>query len=437
MKEASNYLKNAIFIILLGIILIPIVVSKSIKRKELPIYGSFVANEKPVFSKASYTNGEFQEKYALYFNDAIPFRSYFLKSHNQLQFTLFREVYLDEAKVGKEDYLFQELYMNELNGKEYIGDKLIRERTKRFKFIQTELEKRGKKLIIVFAPGKASYYSEYIPYQYKKKVGINNYEAYTKSFEENKINYIDFLAHFNALKATTPYPLFGKNGIHWSVYGMHIAMDSLTKKMGMMMGKKLPEKIYEGIELTDTARFVDNDLELDLNLLFPLKGFKMAYPKAVFKQLSDSYKPNTIVVADSYWWVVHNAFIPANQFNTYHFLYYNNSVFNNSGKENVVVTESLINDYVNKTDFVILLVTERNLHMFPFGFAEQLEKILSPNFASKNLAYSKALEDIISEIKNDEAWFISVKEKAKKNNVMLEQQLRDDAEWILKQKKSL
>ncbi len=429
MQKANQYFKNGILIILLGLIAIPIILSKIKKPEELPIYGAFDINEKPIFSKADYKEGVYQDKYAKYFNDAIPFRSYFLKFHNQFQFSLFREVYLEETVIGKEDFLYEKTYLNELNGKRFIGDAKIQTNTDRIKFIQTELNKRGKNLIVVFAPGKASFFPEYIPSNYLKKIGTSNYEAYVKAYTTNKINFIDFLAYFNKIKMNSKYPLYGKNGIHWSVYGMHLAMDSLVRNMEFLIGKSMPKKVYNSLEISDTARFVDNDLEKGLNLLLPLNDFKLVYPNVSFKE--SGYRPNVIVVSDSYWWVVHNAFIPHNQFNKYHFFYYNNSVYNKESNENLVISEPLIDNLLKETDIVLLLCTEANMNHFPFGFDKQLERVLSHDYNKKVNNLEILVKEKIIQIKNDTVWYKSIQIKAKQNKVSIETQLEKDAKWMI------
>ena len=99
------------------------------------------------------------------------------------------------------------------------------------KFISDTLQKLNKQLLFVFAPGKASFYPEYIPDKYLTQKGITNYQIFLEGIKQRGINHIDFKKWFSDNKYKSKYPLYPQHGVHWSTYGTALVTDSLIKKI--------------------------------------------------------------------------------------------------------------------------------------------------------------------------------------------------------------
>ena len=83
--------------------------------------------------------------------------------NNQLDFTFFKKTNAAEVIAGKDDYLFEETYIQSYNGTDFIGKQLIDNQILKMHFVQKELARMNKKFIIVIAPNKARYYFDKIP----------------------------------------------------------------------------------------------------------------------------------------------------------------------------------------------------------------------------------------------------------------------------------
>lgn len=398
--------------------------------KELRLNGSETQVAPPIRSFKSYFTGQYQDSFANYFSANLPLRSYAIKTHNQILYSAFKYTNASQVVIGKEGYLYETPYLNAFTGSNFIGDSAINIRTIKLQKLQFALAKINKKLLIVFAPGKASFFPATIPNDYQQKINKNNHDEFIKAYQKKQINYIDFATYFNKLKQTTPYPLYGKYGIHWSQYGMNIALDSMLHKIELDANQKFPSKINLEIDVINGYRFTDNDVELALNLFIDLPKENMAYRSFQFEKNTKKYKPNIIVVADSYWWLAHNNYINKEIFNEYHFLYYNKSIYDFNQQLPLTLNDDLIADYINRADVIVLLATEANHNWFPYGFDDQLLNILSKS-RKPQVFSEEAIQLKINEIKAEAKWLQAVREKAILNRLNLIQQLRADAIWVL------
>lgn len=433
MKQQKNKrVVKVVFAMMFAMLLLPMLNYKNIWLKELHLHGSESQAERPTWSAKSYFDGEFQDSFANFVSAKLPLRSYAIKAHNQILFSAFKYTTAAQVIVGKENYLYETPYLNAVNGNSYIGDAEIIKRSLKLQKIQNALAKRNKKLLVLFAPGKASYFPEKIPNDFYKERVKNNHSELIKAYQKHQISYIDFLSYFNELKANSKFPLYGKYGIHWSQYGMSLAMDSALKKIAQEFNRKFASKEKIKTEHLNNYRFTDNDVELALNLYFDLPKEQMAYRSFEWKENASSFKPNVLVVADSYWWLVHNNYISKKIFNDYHFLYYNKSIYNFDQQLNIEITPQLISEYVNSSDLIILMATEANDNWFPYGFDDVLlNELAKPIIKPVNNLKEEAIQLKMNEIKKDATWYASIVAKAEQNKTTTIQQLRADAIWVL------
>lgn len=433
MKQQKNKrVVKVVFAIMFAMLLLPMLNYKNIWLKELHLHGSESQAERPTWSTKSYFDGQYQDSFANFVSAKLPLRSYAIKAHNQILFSAFKYTTAAQVIVGKENYLYETPYLNAVNGNSYIGDAEIIKRSLKLQKIQNALAKRNKKLLVLFAPGKASYFPEKIPNDFYKERVKNNHSELIKAYQKHQISYIDFLSYFNELKANSKFPLYGKYGIHWSQYGMSLAMDSALKKIAQEFNRKFASKEKIKTEQLNNYRFTDNDVELALNLYFDLPKEQMAYRSFEWKENASSFKPNVLVVADSYWWLVHNNYISKKIFNDYHFLYYNKSIYNFDQQLNIEITPQLISEYVNSSDLIILMATEANDNWFPYGFDDVLlNELAKPIIKPVNNLKEEAIQLKMNEIKKDATWYASIVAKAEQNKTTTIQQLRADAIWVL------
>jgi hypothetical protein len=154
--------------------------------------------------------------------------------------------------------LYERNYLEEYLGINFKGRDGILKEIQRAKYVQDTLKKKGIDFIIVFAPGKASYFPDDFPAPYSRmKKNISNYECYTRTCKSLGVNFLDLNSYFVSLKPTSKYPLMSAPGVHWTYYGMTVAMDTLIRTFEIMRNIDMPEMLTTKIDLPDTARDTD------------------------------------------------------------------------------------------------------------------------------------------------------------------------------------
>jgi hypothetical protein len=276
--------------------------------------------------------------------------------------------------IGNEGYLYEKNYIKAHFGTDFIGKAEIENRTKKLKFLQDTLAKKGVDLIVVLAPGKGSFFPEFIPDEMQVKHAPNrrNFIAYRNAFREMGVNHLDFKTWFLNMKDTSSYPLFPKAGIHWSKYGEVLAADSIARKIGAMRNVKMPKLVVDEIVWSEENLMEDYDIGEGMNLLFDLPTYPMAYPKYHIATDSTTQPQKTLFVADSYYWGMFNNGFSRDLFGDGRFWYYNQGIYPDSYESPLNVKDINMVEKVEENDVIILLSTDANLYKFAFGFIEEL-----------------------------------------------------------------
>ena len=372
--EKQTKIKNYLFSGILLLLLLPLLQESLTIFQLEPLKGAIETVEKPVYSFETWKNGDFQKNYEKYVNNNFGFKSIFIRLNNQQAYSFYNQAKANGVVIGKENYLFEKNYIKAYLGTDYIGEKAIQNQVTKLRKIQDTLQKLNKDILMVFAPGKGTFYPEFLPdYCAKQKREKTNYSAYLKTMKSQKINFIDFNDWFLKMKSTTKYPLYGKGGIHWSKYGEFLAADSLIEVIGKMRNTKMTQLVLDKIEVKVINEQGDYDIGEGMNLFFRMKTFPMAYPTFHFEKPKNKEKaPKVLVVSDSYFWGMFNAGISREVFDNGQFWFYNQEIYPDTFESPKNVGDIDIQTEVEKNEVVILLCTDANLYKFAFGFIDQL-----------------------------------------------------------------
>ena len=197
MDKQNKTVVKFFLIAILVLLLLPMVNYQLKFLKELSLHGSETQVAQPIRSFKSYFTGQYQDSFANYFSANLPLRSYAIKTHNQILYSAFKYTNASQVVIGKESYLYETPYLNAFTGINYIGDSAINKGALKLQKIQLALAKINKKLLVVLAPGKASFFPATIPNEYQQKINKNNHDEFVKAYQKNQINYIDFISYFN------------------------------------------------------------------------------------------------------------------------------------------------------------------------------------------------------------------------------------------------
>ncbi len=368
-NKRTERIKRIMFYSVLVGLSIPFIQYLTHFANEKALKGAIVEPIKPEWNWDSLQNCAFQEDFDKYYNERFGFRPSFIRLNNQLKYWMFNKVQANGVVIGKNGYLFEYNYIKSYYGLDYIGRDSIERNVERLRHIQFKLKEMNKTLIVVLAPGKGSYFSEYFPDSCKRKKGQTNYEDYVQSMKKNQVNFVDMKAWFLKMKSKTKYPLFPQSGIHWSKYGEILAMDSLVKFIELKSGLKYPSIKVNSIEMSSENKERDYDIGEGLNLMFQTSTFPMAYPTFEIK-MTENNKHKTTVIADSYYWGMFNAGFSSSLFYNGKFWFYNQEVYPDHYEKPTLVSTIDFKKEITENEVIVLLSTDANLNRFPFGFSE-------------------------------------------------------------------
>jgi len=414
------------FIIIIILIALPAVQMKFHPFREKPLNGAFNLSEKPSFNKEKWSSGEFQGQVESYLKDYSGFRNFMVRLQNQVDFSLFRQANAEGAIMGKNKQLYEYDYIRSWLAIDFPGESFIEKKLQRTKYVQEYLKReKNIDLVVVFEPGKASFYHENIPSRYAaKKNGLSTYDHYLAKAKETGIDYIDLNEYFLQLKPESKYPLFPPLGTHWSIYGMRYVADSLIHFIENRRNIDLPEFYTDTIEISSKPRDTDDDVIRTMNLLFPLKGVDLAYPVFTFDTVTPKYRPMVLVVADSYYWNIFNTRIPKHLFANEAFWYFNSLVYPDNYYKPVHTRDLDLRKEVEKQEVIFLMITERFLHKFDWTFIDQLYTLYTPAWL-KDPVYEN-----INKIMQVDPWYGDIINKAAQKHILLEEALIEEGKFI-------
>lgn len=336
--------------------------------------GAFVPAKNVDFSFKDWFSGTFQQKRDAYLNENFGFRNDAVRLNNQLDYSLYRQSNVSKIIVGKDDYLYENLYLDSYLGISFTSNERLENKIKTIRTLQDTLAKQNKYLLTIIAPGKGYFYPEMIPDNYGKQQEHTNYDVFLEFSKQNNINLIDFNAWFMGMKDTSRYCLYPQRGTHWSNYGTVLAADSLLRYIEGVKEVDLPEISWDKIEVSENCRGIDCDIEETLNLIFKYSNQALAYPKVkINKKGKDKIK--TLIVGDSFYWNLFGIDLHYSAFaKNSTFFFYNKTVH---PKRDVIkpAKELDILAEIDQVDLVILMSSDPSLPWLGWGFAEKANEL--------------------------------------------------------------
>ncbi len=401
-----------------------------------PLFGSIVPTKKDSLTTESWFNGTFQENRNKYINEQFGFRNTAVRIHNQIAFSLFRKAKANGVIIGKEDYLYEIKYINAFRGAEEVSQSKVDSNLVMLNALQYKLKEKGIELVVVLNPGKASFYSEYIPDEFPVVSDRSYYSEYQKGLKKQGIQHIDFGKWFREMKGKTPAPLFPKTGIHWSQYGATLAADSLVNYCMKLFGKEMNEFVWDkkNLQLQTTMESVDEDIGLGMNLYWPIEVLPMAYPRAGVKtKYGENFgnagiQPKIAVISDSYFFNMLQLPLTPDIFREVNFYFYNKQLHKWPLRE-IVTSDALAQmQDIEKSDVVFVMATECNMDQLGWGFISTAYRyfVLGEHFDT----LAMRTEKYKNRIESDPKWKEAIAEKAKQNNLPLDTMIMRDARYM-------
>ena len=435
-----NKCKNRIFFFFLLLLLTPLFQLTLPFTKETPLDGVDRPPPLPEFSISTWMNEDYQKNYSLAFEQNIGFHSSLVRLRNQINYSVFDFSDIADVVVGKEGYLFLKPYTNAVTGVDFVGDEYINIQTQKMKTIQTELKKKNIDFFVVLAPGKGSFYSEFIPDKIMKgaKPDSTNYTCYKKRFLEQEVNCLDLNSYFLSIKNSEKYPLYSTTGVHWTEYSCYIASKEIVAYIEKIRKINLPEIKLQSIKMLDLSgnHSTDYDAACVMNVFSAIPHPTYAIPKLQFVSDTTTKKPRFLCVADSYFAGITNTGIPSNVFADYQYWLYYDRIYQSYLKEKKVAELNLKNE-IEKKDVICLLATDASLAPFPFGFVDKVYELYAKKdpayYTLKNKEFHCFVLKALENIHKNKEWKNQLIESAKRKNISELDQFIISAVWLYKE----
>lgn len=421
--------KHILLFIILGVLMLPMIQENFTITKVRKLSGDFAAEPDVAITRYGWTSKKFQDQKEKFVHDNFGYHNTLIRLHNEIAFKLFRKAKANGVIIGKGNYLYEEKYIDAYYGTDFWGTDSIYRKMKIIQSVADTFKRMNKTFLLVFAPGKAAYYPEFIPKEKYAPKGITNVELFTRFAKELQIPHIDFHSWFIQHKTTSPHPLIPKYGIHWSQYGAVMATDSILKTVELMSGKDYPNITWNGIK-QEYAKDSDIDIESGMNLLFKLQPELMSYPEVFFNDTAGKTKPSVLVIGDSFYWQIF-AMGVSNLFNLSDFWYYFKSAHSPRFDKTKKIEEVDIISEINRHDVIIVMSTDVHLPRLGWGFFEKMFGYYNGTVPSYFLDpnYYKKIEETMEYIRSDKLWFKAIEEKAAQRKMSVDSMLYIDAEW--------
>lgn len=427
MKESGKIERICKQVLLCGVfafLFIPLVQNVTHLKKYIrPLEGAFNKESDISFTWYDWFKGNYASQKDKYIKENFGFHNYYVRTICQLNFWMFKKANAAYVVVGKDNYLYETGYIDAYYGRDFIGKQRIKNYIKKLKQVQDSLQEKNKLIVVVFAPGKAGFYPEFIPDNYKSTKKQTNYDCFIEAVEEQQVNHIDFNGYFKNQKNKSKCPLYPQLGIHWSNYGSFMAYDSMLHYFESKLKVDLPDLRLKNIEINDTLKYPDEDALNSLNLFFKPKSFKMAYPHYEVKYDSLKHKKlNLLVISDSFWWCVYSSHLPDSTFASSRFWFYNEEMYPESHYSPTYVSQIDYSSKIRKADIIMILHSELTLSKFGGGFVDMCyETYCHPGLAKEKVQRMK------ESIRATPEWFSQIVAKAAERNITADSMLTIDA----------
>ncbi|MEN8225298.1 MAG: hypothetical protein ABFS05_08055 [Bacteroidota bacterium] len=421
-------IKHSIFILFLALLMVPAIQGYFDVFQERPLHGDFEVESRPTPTKNSWLDGSFQEAVDPWLEQQVGFHNALVRIHNQLDYTLFHLPSAEGVIRGKGGQLYEYDYIRAWTGEDFIGEKVLDKKLRKFRFLQYKLKNEFNiDLILIIEPGKASVYPEDIPDKFVKgEAGKTNYDYIEKRAKELQINLIDFNRYFIDIRDTEPFPVFPKQGTHWSEFAMWQVADSLLQYIESKRNIDLPEVIIDSIVISDSLQHTDYDVGHSLNLLFELDHGPMPYPVYHFEEDTTIHqKPHVLTVADSYYWNIYNTRIPDKLFTGQEFWYFYKKIYPASFISDLTVDSIDFKARIEQQDVIFLMMTERFFHKFDRGFIDDLWEHYGVKSTFDEIDRKK------TRIINLDGWFKRILSDASKTGHTIDEELTNEAIYLL------
>ena len=428
---SAKKIKQFIFVLFFLILFAPMIQQKFklIKEKEL----ADVENQSPYpeFTTSKWLDGSYQKEFEKALDVNVGFRRSLVRFQNQLNYSIYNISKSWFVVVGKNNYLYGKPYITGYTGDDFVGAEYINLQIEKAKIVEQELNKKNITLIFAFAPGKGSYYPEYIPDHFlkAKNPDSTNYKVYLEACNKTNLNVVDLRSCFLSIKDSIQHPLYSRVGVHWSAYGAALAMKKINEKIEEIRNTKLTHFQFSDFSYSDTISSADRDVEKMMNVFSNMPHFKMANFKLHYSKDSVATHPKLLAISDSYFSTITETGIVDSVYSDWDYWIYNNPL--REQKQNTVFD---LKREIEKKDIILLLATDATLAGFPYSFLDNTFELYAPKdkfyFAIKEKEFRLYVTGVLTNIEKNKKWKKQLIKSAKENKRTAMDEYISSAIWL-------
>lgn len=220
--------KNILIVTFISILILPTILAYLIQYEVDENLENSSVSEAPIFTLD--TLEAFPTLYEDYYEDAIPFKQYFVELSGYIDYYLFDKSGVDRVVKGEDGWLYYYETIADYEGTNFYTDEELEASARYLSDIKQQLNEQGIEFYIMIAPNKNTIYGEYMPIQY------------TQSGESSASQLVAYLEENTDLSVTYPveeleeykeYGIYYKWDTHWNEQGGYIGFESLANAMGL------------------------------------------------------------------------------------------------------------------------------------------------------------------------------------------------------------
>ena len=373
---------TSLFFALLFIPLFGTLLGQSEKGGNAKLGGVEEKNRFSQFSFQKFLDGSLQSEFEKWFSSHLGFRSVLIRSHNQMDFSVFRSLAGKRAILGKDHYLYQSQYIEDYNGLLPMDELQMDAFVERLRLLKGGLESRGVKFLFFLTPSKASLLPEFLPEKYRFAPEVDTTERFLRKLQSAGIPVLDGVKLAQEMKVSSPYPVFPPGAAHWSSYVSCQAAARFTELLGGLLGKETPILSCDPPRERQTPIGVDKDLA-ELTNIWTSSSFDvpLLYPTISIKPTSNPYLAKILFIGDSFMWSFLHNLEKRPVYETRDFYYYYNSQQRyrrgqRPSKRTILDRSKVDWNYIFSRDLVVLEVNQIRIREGGYGFVEDLLKAL-------------------------------------------------------------
>ncbi len=431
---------HIIFAVIMIVLLLP-VVQEVAGFKFWPLNG-YVEPVMPVkLTFKSYRDFSFQNYCKQAAKEHLGFKSFFVRTYNQVLHTLFHESSNQTLIRGKAGHYYLKQYTDDVTGvtlREKFGSVDSARRVARENVLETlrlidSLKRYDTPLLIVLAPSKTAIYPEYLPNSLQRKIEpFSLQEEYGRLYREYNIPHLDFLPIFREMKQRSAYPLYTRYGTHWNAGTLPFVCDTLLRRIAEVGNFNLPRIQYLDSNISKNYRLgADRELEKTANVLFWMRREPIPNPTYRLTPGEGYDKPKLLIVADSYYTMLQSSCFQE-AFEVVDYWKYHEEGISTLAERNEQVPLLDRRKIITEADIVVVMFTSMFAYDHLFGFPRTTLRDLQTN---EPFDLEAEIQKQVARIQADPKWMEYIKSQAAERNISVEENLIDNARYILVQER--